>query len=105
MYAGRDFDYTTQRSGEQYSFSFENDLDEGDNIVSATWAIENVQGQDPDPMSHLTGSPYNLLRRSSHTITGLLTGVRYLIRCEIVSESAQTKELWSYVTSTEPNPG
>jgi beta-glucosidase-like glycosyl hydrolase len=57
MYVGRDFDVANPTESEVYSLDFRNGLQSGESIAVASTTMTVFQAVDPNPSSHLSGSP------------------------------------------------
>jgi hypothetical protein len=76
-YVGRDFDPANPTESEVFSLDFVNTLQSGETINSATIALTEFQGMDPNPNSHLAGNPHISGTVVSQRVGGLVAGVTY----------------------------
>lgn len=106
MYAGKDFDAAEPDESEVFSFDFVNDLAPNETLVSTTWFITVVLGADSSPTSRLIGVPTINLSLStgiatvaSQRVSGLLNGVTYALKADVITTNANTKSLWARVAA------
>src|SRR5262245_62826106 len=109
MYTGRDFSVAEQVESERFGLDFVRDLQAGDTITSAAWTLSvtpGSNGTDPNPMSHLVGSPAlatpaGTTRQTAtvQRISGLLPDVRYTARAVVGTAQGDTVTLYSHITS------
>ena len=94
-YAGEDFSPTSASSEENYGFDWSGIgvLAPGDAILSATFFLGVVVGNDPNVNSHFIGLPVVNGLIVYQKIGGLVTGVTYCITCDIVTVSGQTPSI------------
>ena len=91
-YSGYDFSPTSPSSSESYTFDLSDALASGDSVVSATFSLQVMFGNDPNPNSHLVGSAVISGTSVSQMIEGLLPKTSYCVSCVYVTASGQTRQ-------------
>lgn len=106
MYTSRDFSMSDPGENEVYTFDFVRDVETGETISSATWTCavaDDSHGEDEDAATRVSLTATNAGTRTSQRITGLVGGVKYVLRAVVVTSAGNTKSLWSHVTCEAPH--
>ena len=93
------FDFGPQMAAGEYITS----------LVALTCAV--VAGYDPNPNSHLIGSPAIVSSTGSGSafgqvnqrMGGLLGGVTYLVQCVVLTSQANKLSLWTHISAVTPS--
>lgn len=108
MYVGRDFSPLETVESRWLGLDFVNDIDDGEELQSASWELSVRQGVDPSPMSHLIGGPIlvvpdgsNLQTGTKQRVGGLVADVTYTVRAVVTTTGGNVVSLWSHI-SGEP---
>lgn len=105
MYARRDFDPMDVGEIGEFTFDFARDLASGDTIASVVWACtvaDSSDGDDGSASSRLSGFPSNTSSKTTHTVSGLVAGVKYLLQASATTTLGDVLSLWSYVDCKAP---
>ncbi len=100
MYVGRDFDPSDAGESENYTFDFVKDLATGETIIGATWSCsvaDGSPGADPDAADHVAIPAQFDVRRTTQHVSGLVAGVKYVLRAVVETDQGNTISLWSHV--------
>jgi hypothetical protein len=107
-YVGRDFSPAEQVESRQYGLDLVNDISEGETLTAAAWELIVREGVDPDPNSHLVGSPALVTpdgttaqTATTQRIAGLLPDVLYTVRAIATTSLGNTVSVWTHI-SGEP---
>ena len=115
MYAGQDFAPAEMVESELFGLDFVNDLGQispGEQLVSATFEIGVVSGEDPTPQNHLNGIPFVMVNPNNNTglvtlavqrVTGLLAGVQYWLQADCITTNSNTISLWARIPPENPS--
>jgi hypothetical protein len=104
VYLGRDFSPQEFGESEVYGLDFVNDIDDEEQLLASVWTIQVVQGTDPNPMVHLQGQSLvviplgsNLKTATIQRIGGLWPDVTYAVRAVVITDRANTRNLWTHI--------
>ncbi len=106
MYARKDFLPADPGESEPFGFDFENRLDDGETISSATWTCSvaaDSEATDDDPQSHIIGDPTNSGTITKQRVGNLVAGVKYVLQAQIITSESNDKSGWSHVPCIEPS--
>lgn len=101
-YTGSEFSVADTGESEIYGFDFVNELQHGETIASAQWAIIDTLSIDLAPASRATGAIMVEGSVVSQRLTGLTAGGRYLLKAQVVTSLGNTLSLWSYARAQAP---
>lgn len=101
MYAGRDFDYSSQYESELFGFDYSHLMhDTGEALVSSEWTIALVSGTDASPSSRLVGSAaLSSSYVSVQRVADLQPGCLYVLSCLARTSDNRSLVLWAYARS------
>lgn len=101
MYAGRDFDYSSQYESELFGFDYQHLMhDAGEGLVSSEWTIALVSGTDASPSSRLVGSSVlSSSYVSVQRVADLQPGCLYTLSCLARTSDNRSLVLWAYARS------
>ena len=104
MFCGRDFSPQEADESEVLGLDLVNDLDTGETLMSSTWSIVVVDGVDANPAPHLQGPCIevvpigaSLKTATIQRVGGLLPGVTYLVKAEVITTRGNVRSLWSHI--------
>lgn len=103
MFVGRSFSPMDVGENEVFGLDFVNDLPPLDSIRAVSFTLIVDQGSDPNPSSHLNGSPGFSGTVALQRISGLLGGVNYLIQATVTTALGNTISLYSYIRCITPS--
>jgi hypothetical protein len=88
---------------------FVNDVDRDETLISSVWDFSVVAGVDPSP-DHREGPCIEIVPKDSSVKTGtiqrvggLLPGVTYRVRAEVVTTHGNVRSLWSHIRGVTSN--
>ena len=105
MYVGRDFNPSDIGESERFSFDFVNDLDTDDTITSATWTCAvaaKSEGTDGNAAACINGPAVFTGTKTSQRVSGLQSGVVYVLRADVTTAEGDYVSLWSHVECKAP---
>jgi len=108
LYVGQDFSPQETDESEVLGLDFVNDVDHNETLMSSQWLIQAIVGTDPtldpNPSAHLQGTstevvPYGGAAKTMtiQRVGGLIPGVTYVVRAEVVTTLGNTRSLWSHI--------
>ena len=102
MYVGRTFDPAQPAETDFFGFDFVKDLEEGELILSATFALAVVSGTDNAVADRMVGDAKILDTKCSQKISGLVAGVNYRIEATVTTNEERVLKLWSHIECRAP---
>lgn len=102
MYVGADYSPSDNPENELYGLDFVNDLPSGDSIATAAWTCSNAndtQVTDPTPSARIIAGPFISGTVTTARVSGLLTGVKYVLQATVTTTQGNTLILFTHVTA------
>lgn len=97
MYVGRDFPVADPAESRTYTFDFVNDIADGDAIIEAVWYCTVAEGADENAADHVAIPANYAGTKTMQSVSGLVDGVKYILRAKVGTEAGETAVLYSHV--------
>lgn len=99
-YVGRDFPVADPDESRTYTLDFVNDIADGDTVIEAVWyctVADDSEGADADASDHVAIPAGFAGTKTMQSVSGLLAGVKYILRAKVGTEAGETAVLYSHV--------
>ncbi len=107
MYAGKDFSPFDSVETDEFTFDFRKRMGDDETIIGATWycsiAEDSETSSDEDAADHVSIPATYSGTRTTQTVSGLVSGVKYTLQAVVETDQGDTLSLWSHVLCTEPS--
>jgi len=106
MYVGFDLDPFDEVDSRVLSADFAKLMAEGEAIIEATWyctVADDSDTDDEDASDHVSIPATFSGQKTFQHVSGLVSGVKYVLQAVVGTDEGNTYSLWSHVTCKAPH--